>query len=316
MSNNPTRESLRVDVPLTNMSIGYSNPLYIIDDLLAHTYVDQQSGIMPHLEQSHFYRDNVMLRAPGTESDGVGFKADLTNTYFCNRFSVNFTYDDDTKMGAMKPFDLDRLGVKFITDRIKLNREKAFADTNFVTGVWGSSTQLTSTDQWDDYSGSDPLGDVETAKEAVLSASGAVVNKMVLGGAGWSKLKNHPDLIDRIKHTQVGNITRDLAAGMFEIEKLLVGSSLYTASPEGTAEGSVAYTRVWGKNCLLLYTAEGLEVPSAANTLVWDKGGKTPQYIKRMRNELKETNIIEGNSYFQHLINVIRSGYFYEDCVS
>lgn len=317
-SSNPTRTNLRVDMPLTNMSIGYKNPGYIADEMFPINPSSVRSGIVPKYDQSHWFRDTAQLRAPGTPSVGGGWDTDISDTFYCHRYSFRYEYDDDTAGEAMAPFNLDRDGVEFVTDKMQLKREVDFATTFFITGVWGTSTTLSGTDQWDDYAGSDPLGNMETASDAIEASAGVTPNSATMGKQVWIKLKWHPDVIDTIKHTQRAQMTSEIFGGLVEIPNIRIGRGIYTTSVEGTAEASVSYTRIWGKNVLLLYVPPtvSLRTPAAGYTFVWQRVANALQWIKRMRNEEREVTIIEGNSYYDQKATATKSGYWYGAAVS
>lgn len=317
-SSNPTRNNLRVDVPLTNMSIGYKNMTYIADDIFVMSPSQVRSGIVPKYDQSHWFRDAASLRAPGTKSTGGGWKTDISDTFYCHRYSFRYEYDDDTAGEQMSPFNLDRDGVEFVTDKMQLKREVDFSTNFFTSGVWGTTNTLSGTDQWDDYSGSDPLGNIETAKDTIEGATAVEPNALTMGKQVWMKLKWHPDIIDTIKHTQRAITTPDIFSSLTEIPKILIGRSIYTTTVEGTAEGSVSYTRIWGKKALLTFSppTPALKSPACGYTYVWNRVENALQWIKRMRNEEREVTIIEGNSYFDQKSLATSSGYIFDTVVS
>lgn len=314
----PDRTDVRVDPLLTNISIGYRNAAYIADQIAPLVPVKQQSSVVPNFNQSFWFRDAAHLRAPRTKSRGGGFTTDNTAKYFADRYSFRYEYDDDTAGNVQTPYDLDTAGTEFVTDKMQMRREVAFATDFFKTGVWGAD-KVGGTDftQWSDYGGSSPLVDVSAYMDDVEGRIGREPNKGVLGKQAWLQLKWHPDLIDTIKYTQKAQMTVELAAALFELESLLIGRSIYTTSKEGTAEGSVTYSRIWGKHMLLVYTpaSPSLFTPAAIYTFVWQKVQNALQYIKRMRDEEREVTIIEGNSYFDQKACATRAGEFLQNVV-
>jgi hypothetical protein len=156
---------------------------------------------------------------------------------------------------------MDRDGVEFATDKVLMRREVSFATNWFATGKWGTD-KVGGTDftKWSDYGGSQPLVDIATYKDAVEALIGREPNMGVLGKLVQLQLRWHPDIVDLIKYSAgPGNPAKpntETIANVFDLQKLLVGRAIYTTSPEGTAEASVTYTRVWGKNMLLLYVPE------------------------------------------------------------
>lgn len=319
MPGQPTPQDLHVNALLTNLSIGYSNASYIADRIFPIVRVMKQSDIVPKYNQSHWFRDNALVRAPGTKSEGGGWTVDTSDTYFANRFSRRVEIPDELRRNADAPWNLDNEGTKFVTDKVQMRREVKFAADHFVTGIWTTDKDGgTDFTKWSDYGASTPDVDVDTYKDAVEALVSIEPNKMAVGKQVHIQLKNHPSLIDRIKYTQRAQLTADLIASLLELDEYLVGRSIYTTTVEGTAEASVTYTRIWGKNALLVYVppTPSLMTPAAGYTFVWQLVPNAIQYIKRMRDEEKEIDIIEANSFFDQKRTAAAAGAFLESAVA
>lgn len=319
MPGQPTPQDLHVNALLTSLSIGYTNPAYIADKMFPIVGVNKQSDIVPKYDQSHWFRDNAKMRAPGTRSEGGGFTVDTSDSYFCNRWSRRFEIPDELRKNADAPWKLDEDATRFVTDKLQMRREVAFASAFFTTSVWGTDkTGATDFTQWSNYGASTPDVDVATYRDAVEATAGIEPNKFALGKQVFLQLKNHPTLLDRIKYTQRAQMTADLIAALFEFDELLVGRSIYTTTKEGTAEASVSYSRIWGKNALMLYVpaSASLLTPAAGYTFVWQVVANALQYIKRMRDEEKEIDIVEANSYFAQKATATKAGLFMSSVVA
>lgn len=315
----PVGSDLHVDQLLTNISVAYRNNNYIADTIFPIVPVQKQSDIIPQYDQSPWYRDEAELRAPGTKSHGGGYTVDVTNTYYCPRFSYRKEIADEHRDNADSPFDLDRDAVEFTTDKLQMKRETTAAATFFTTSVWKwdkvGGTDFT---KWSDYGNSTPLNDVTNYKDAVEGIIGIEPNMFVIGKAVWNSVRYHPDLVDLIKYTQRGMITLDLFASMLEFPTIKIGRTIITTTPEGTAEASVAYTRVWGKHGLMIYTPgrPSLMTPAAGYCFVWNRVPGALQWIKRMRDEEREVDIVESNSYFTQKVVSTKAGLFMQNVVS
>ncbi len=310
---NPTAQALHVDGLLTNISIAYQNPAYIADVVSPLVSVNKQSNIVPKYDQSFWFRDSAALRAPGTKSRRGGFKIDTSDTYFCPRFSFGFEIADEVRDNQDDPFNMDRDGTNFVTDKVMMRREVAFAADFFKTTVWGTDkVGVTDFAQWNDYAASSPLVDMEDFKDTMEGLIGREGNCFTMGKQVWSQLKWHPDIIDTIKHTQRAQMTLELFGGLVEIPKILIGRAIRVSSAEGVAEASATYVRIFGKNALLTYRPEtaSLMQPSAMYTFVWNRVANALQYIKRMRDEESEIDIIESNSYFDQKLTAKNAGVF------
>src|SRR5690242_11661865 len=97
---NPTSNKVHVDRLLTNLSIGYKNSDYIADNIFPVVPVTKRSDIIPKYDQSHWFRNGATKRAPGTKSEGGGFKVTTDDTYYADRYSFRTEIDDDTKDNA------------------------------------------------------------------------------------------------------------------------------------------------------------------------------------------------------------------------
>jgi hypothetical protein len=255
----PAPGSLHIDQLLTSISVAYQNPEYIVDKIFPVVPVNKQSDRVPKYDQSHWFRDEAKLRTPGTKSQRGGFSVDTTDTYFCDRYSYGFEIADEQRANQDAPFNMDRDGTEFATDKVLMRREVSFATNWFATGKWGTD-KVGTTDftKWSDYGGSQPLVDVAAYRDAVEALIGREPNMGVMGKLVQLQLRWHPDIVDLIKYGsgpgQPAKPTTEIIANVFDLDQVLIGRAIYTTSPEGTAEASVTYTRVWGKNMLLLYT--------------------------------------------------------------
>lgn len=319
----PTSSQVWVDQLLTNVSAAYSNAEYVADQLFPLLPVDKQSGILPIINQSAFFRNDAKLRAPGTKSVGTGFTVDNTNKYFCDRFSIRHEIPDEVRSNAAPVYDQDRIATNLVTDQLLLNREVAWASNLFAASVWAggaSGGDNTVSVQWSNYSGSSPLTEIQGWRDTLQGSLGRDANAFVIGRQVWTQLKYHPDVIDMLKYTSPIRqpIAADTFASMIEVDKVFVGSAIYTTSAEGTAEASVSYSRIWGKHALLMFVPGGpaLESPAAGYTVVWQRVPNAMSYVKRMRNEETEVDIIEGNTYYQHKLLVAKAGAYCANVVA
>ena len=307
-----TSKDVHVDQLLTGVSVAYNNAGYIADQIFPIVPVDKQSDKYLVYDKSHWFRNEARIRAPGTRSERGGWSYS-TDTFFCDRFSYGHEIYDEERDNADNNFQLDSDAAEFATDKILMQREVAFAAGFFTTSVWGTDkaggTDFT---KWSDYATSTPLVDVSAWVDSIEAGIGREPNRLVMGKQVWTSLKWHPDLIDTIKYTQRAQMSLELAASLFEIENILIGRAIYTTSPEGTAEASVTYSRIWGKNALLIYvpSVPSLRTPAAGYTFTWRRVPNSLRYIKRMRDEEREADIIEANAYYDHKVTGASAGLF------
>lgn len=314
----PTARDVHIDQLLTNVAIAYSNQSYIADQIFPIVPVNNQSGLVPIFDQSHWFRDEAQMRAPGTRSVGGGWS--VTNaTYFADRYSYRDEIYDEVRANADSVWNLETTTTEFVMDKMLMRREVQFATDFFKTGVWGNDdTGGTDFTQWSDYAFGTPFVNFTTYQDEVEGRIGREADVLIMGKAVWNQLRWHPDLVDTIKFTQSGIPTLALLQAATGFRKILIGRSLMTTDPEGTAEGNVTYSRIWGKNALILHVPDspGLMVPAAGYTFTWARVPNSLSYILRFRDDEREADIIEANSYFDSKVTAARAGTFLSSVVA
>ena len=303
-----------VDVLLTQISIGYSNPDYIAPKIAPVVPVPRPTGFVPTYMQSDWFRNNAHRRGTATMSRRGSFNLG-TDTYAVVRDSFGFELADEVRDATMEPYNMDRDGTIFATDKVLMAQELDFATNLFTTGVWPDATGYT---QFSDYGSSIPLVVLTQALDNIESRVGREGNTVIMGKQVLTVLRWHPDLLDTIKYTQRAILTEELIQSLFGIDRLLVGRGIYTASPEGTAEANVVYNRIWGKHMLVLYNppAPSLVTPAAIYNFVWTRVANAPLYMRRFREEAREVDVLESNGYHQFKVTSARSAEFYANIVA
>lgn len=313
----PTQNQVHVDAILTNISVAYMQKQenFIANKVFPIVPVDKQSDKYFSYTKNDWFRDEARLRADATESAGGGYNL-TTSSYSADVWAFHKDIGDQTRANADAPINVDREAVEFVTSRLLLKMETEFVSNFFGTGVWG--TDNTPANLWSDYTNSDPLNDVEDAKRAILATTGFEPNTLVLGYDVFKELKNHPDLVDRIKYTSSNVITTDMIARMFDVERVLVSKSVKATNNEG---GTAAYDFTAGKNALLCYSAPspGLLQPSAGYVMSWTGvSGGLGQTIgaSRFRMESVKADRIEGEMAFDMKVVAADLGYFFSAVVA
>ncbi len=136
---------------------------------------------------------------------------------------------------------------------------------------------------------SDPFGDIENAVNGVVKAIGRMPNTAVMSWEVWRKLRNHPDLLDRIKFTRPGGKTEvgDLT-NWFGIPNIYVGLSLYDSANKGATE---TMTYIWSDDFWVGYVPDGpsLMVPAAGYLLEFEN-----RVVRQYRNDQEHSDTFEA----------------------
>lgn len=323
----PTVSDVHVNAPLTNISVAYiqSANNFIADKVFPILPVDKQSDLYWTYTKNDWFRDEAKLRGAGTESAGGGYNIDANANYYCAPYAYHKDIPDIIRANADAGIDLDRDATQLITQRLLVRRERIWAANYFTNGKWGKDytgvangeVPGTSFRQWNDYAASDPIGDIELARMYILSTTGFKPNTLTLGAETFSKLKGHPDIVDRYKYTNSEVVTAQMLAKLFEVDRLLIGEAIYATNAEG---GVAAYSFINGKGALLSYSppSPSLLTPSAGYTFTW-KGLSGLGYaikMKSFRMEHLASDRVEGEYAFDPKLVAADMGVFFVTAVA
>jgi hypothetical protein len=314
----PTLAQVHIDVPLTQISVAYTQSAdnFIAGKVFPDVNVEKQSNKYFTFDRTTFMRDQMRKRAAGEESAGSGYT--LSNdSYFCDVFALHKDISDFDRTNTDSPLDADRNAVTFLTQAALVRKEAQWVSDYFATGIWG--TDNTSTTKWSDYVSSDPIGDLDVAKVAMLEATAQEGNTLILGLRVFNQLKNHPDIVDRIKYTSSRVVTEDVLASLFGVGRVLVPKAV----SDGVAEGKTAAPALMhGKHALLLHVAPspGLEVASAGYTFNWTgfASGFSGQgvAVSKFRMENLKSDRVEAHVAFDLKVVASQLGYFWSSVVT
>ena len=201
----------------------------------------------------------------------------------------------------------------------------AFTDAFFKTGVWG--TEVAGADTAGEGNAlywnlptSTPIQDVTNAAVNMAGTTGYKPNVLLLSPSAFNALKNHDDILDRIRYTQKGIVTADLLATLFEVDKVLVGWGVVNSAAKGTA-ADVDF--IMGKHALLCYAnpRPALKKPSAGYIFAWtglEGAGAYGNRIVRLPMDMLGlgTERIEGEMAFDCQQVCKDLGVFFKDIVS
>ncbi|MEO6204535.1 MAG: major capsid protein [Mycobacteriales bacterium] len=330
----PSPSDLHINAPLTNVSIAYiqSADSFLADKVFPKVVVKHQSDLYRRYSKSQWRRTDVKKRAPATETPGVGWTYD-TDQYFTHVYGVHKDLDDQTRANADSVFNLDKEATEFITHQHMLKRDIDWTAKYMKPGVWateyagvtGAPANGTEFQQWD-QAGSDPIGDVSLWLISFRRIAGFAPNVCVMGPYVMVALKQHADIIERIKYTQRGVVTEDLIATLFDIDELYVSYATVAAGPVTgdavTQDALATYDFIGPATAVLFAYAPknaSTMTPSAGYTFTWSgyQGGNAEGIrIKRFRMEPIASDRIEAEQTYDMKVVSPDMGLYINDAVA
>jgi hypothetical protein len=305
----PTVRDVHIDRALTGMSIGYRNQNYIAEQVFPRIPVQKKSDLYFVFPREAWFLDQVQVRAPGARAANADY-ALTTASYVALTYAISKVIPDEVRANADAPLQPDVEATEFTMDSLMRAQERRVAAIVTASAKWGSSacpTVAWSTDT------SDPLGDIETGVNAVIQSTGFMPNTAVMSWSVWRKLRNHPDLLDRVKYTRPGGkpAVTDLQ-DWFGFDKVLIGTALYDNIVEGQVSTSTM-TFVWGKEFWIGYVPANaaMMTPSAGYLLEWNA-----RQIRRFRREEEYCDVIEASHSTAEVVTASPAGYLIMSAVA
>lgn len=270
----PTMQNAHVDRALTNMSVAYMQDAssYIADKVFPIIPVKRQADLYYIYNTGDFLRDEAQVRGAASESAGGDYEVS-TGTYYCKKHAFHKDVTPEERVNYDEPLDADKDAQLFVSQKMLIRREMEWASKFFKTGVWsreieGAAAAATGKYIFWNKDTSNPIDDI--TKEAVLMAekTGYRPNTLVLSPHVFNALKNHFDVLDRVKYTETGIVTTSLLASLFEVEHVYVAWAVVNTAVKGATD-NVGF--VMGKNALLCYSNPNpsLRTPSAGYIFAW-----------------------------------------------
>jgi hypothetical protein len=283
--------NVHIDAVLTNISLAWPNNGMVGENLFPTVTVRKQSDKYRVFGREAWVPENGDYRAPGTEANEIpGLKLSL-EPYYAQEHSLQIAVTDEERENSDSPLSPDRDGTELVTAKILLGREVAMHAmvTNTANFASGLSTTLSGTAQWDDYTNSDPIGDIKTGNRAVHAKVFFEPNTAVIPYQVMSVLEDHPDIIERIKYSQRAVLTQDIVASVLGLQRVIVPGMGIGA---GIAGNAISVSYLWGKDVLLAWVPAraGLRMPAFAYEFVW--GYPQAMVTDRWREEKRKSDLI------------------------
>lgn len=304
------QQDVVIDPALSNVSVKYTNESFIADLIFPMLKVAKQTGKYFIYDKSNLRRDKSN-RAAGSPSNEVDFGLSLSGVFSCDDHALKgFVADEiqDQAEVALNPL-IDE--TETITEKLMLDREVTLSTMLTDTAQVTQNATLSGTSQWSDYSNSDPIGDIRTARTTIHTNTFKKPNTLIMGKQVFDMLCEHPQIIERIKYSQLGVITAELLARVFQVEKILVGEAGQNTAVEGQTD-SLSY--VWGKHAIVCYINPKIGLKSLTLGVTFTYALRQ---VKRWRDEDREGTYVRigQDNYVQKFI-AAACGYLIKNAIA
>ena len=245
-----------IDPILTNVAQGYSSQEFVGFELFPQVPVAAAGGQIIEFDRDAF-RLYSTRRAPGASTREIllgysGKAFALAN----HRLQSVIPREHQRDAAAVAGIELDQVGVATAMRAIQLALEVEQATLAFTPGNYGASNKsavLSGGTKWSSSTGT-PLTDVDAGREAIRAGCGLYPNVMLMSAPVFNACKNNPSIVSRFQYngaagTDASQITPKMLAGLFNVEKVVVGAAVYWT------DANVA-TDIWGNYAVLAYVPQ------------------------------------------------------------
>lgn len=304
------------DPVLTAIAIAYANPArsLIADIVLPRRPVSglQFKWTSYPLGQSYTPQDTRVGRRSQVRTMEI---SGTEETSSCEDFGLAVPLDADTISQAERAgHDPRTQAAEVASNVVLLDREKRAAETVFNADNYDAALKdvLSGTDQFSDYTNSDPYGVLMDMLNSCLLRP----NMLVFGQTAWTKVRRHPKLVQAVKGQPVteGVISRAELAELLEIQQIVVGEGRANINRPGQ---SVELAYLWGEHVAGLFI-DPTASPEAGG-MTW---GLTAQFGTRISGTKSVDMGLRGGEYVRvgetvkELIIAKHAGFFLEDVVA
>jgi len=250
----------------------------------------------------------------------LGYRTSSTS-YTADEWAAENAIDDQVRANVSAPFAPEENAVSFLTQKMMIKRERQFI-TNFMStgNIWTGSSDgqdlIGGTDftRWSNAA-STPIEDIHGQMARIEAATGFLPNKFAINRQTWFDLKNHPDIVDRVKYTTRDAVSTDIVARLLGIDEILVAAGIQNTAMENVP-GTFSYLAP--DNALLVYAAPSpaLMAPSGGYTFAWTGliGSNEGQVIETYRDDRAVSDIIRIRAAWAQKVVAPAVGVFFKDC--
>lgn len=248
----PSTSQITVPVALQNLSVQYK-PTEMIGERVFPIFplASPSQKVLKYAKANMFrIEDGTLYRAEGGETKIFNWDISTTTVnpkQISAGESVPVEMIDIESMPGQMPTNSIVDAVQHGYMRIDQFKEKLISDTIYAnTWLDGTLGGVDTHGHWGlDTTANDFLLDVYNAKAAILTATGVSPNTLVMDVATFYKQQFNPVIADKIKYTQRSVPTAELIAALLDLDEVIIGASVYTASKETKKTTAPTMTSIW-----------------------------------------------------------------------
>ena len=299
----PSPRDVHIDSALSNVSVQYKNAELVAEKIFPVITVKKDTDTFFRYGRQD-WRTYDDVRAPGTRAKRFEWTVATSTTYSLVEHALEDQIIDQVRDNADEPIKYESDTVEMVTNAMLLRLEADVVTTLKTATNYASGNNSTPTTAWDATTGSQPIYDVDTAKEAVRKGIGRKPNTMIVSENTHRILRTHAQLLDLFKYTRGGTLQIDQIKSAFEVDNYIILGGIYVNSAEGQTE---TVANLWGNYCSLIYVAPNPGIKQLTYGYLFRKQGY--RQVKRWREEWVESDYVRVSDKYQFYVVAPDAGY-------
>jgi len=287
---------------------------FIADEVLPVFGAQQKTSNFPVIPREAF------LKTPNTRraARGAYNRADWPfgqDNYNCEEDGWEEVIDDSEASLYARFFDAETVATQRAVNVLARGREARVAAAVFNATTW---TPVSVTNEWDDAANAVPLDDVNAGKLVVRGKTGIIPNALIIAYSTFLNLGLCAQVIDRIKYTNPnvtrGEISRELLAQFFGVDRVIVGSAVKDATAKG--KSMVTATDLWSNEYAMLAVlgaSNDLLAPSLGRTFLWTEDSPGILNTETYRDERVRGDVVRVRHSTAEKIIHVACGYLMDN---
>ena len=247
--------TVHIEAAVTSFAVGYQEQEFAAAKIYPIVPVSKKNDKYWLFGKEQF---DAQTTRRGADGSYTRVKHDQSNvSYLCEEDGLEEPIDKSEIDNADDPVRPKETAAAIIKQQMLISLERRLAleilTTNSPTTTVTNSGSSAATGQWDNAT-ADPILQVKTARAAIRALGGPKPNRIAIGSAALSILKQHPLITNRVIYgglSMSGGIVSNAAlAALFEVDEVIELDQVYNTAKQGQA---TSLSNIWGKIMLQYY---------------------------------------------------------------
>jgi len=258
--------------------------------------VDKMVGEYPIMNRENFTKPARTERAQSGAYNRITGEFGK-GTYTCEEHGLEHPIDDRRRARYAHLFDAESAATRILRFQLLLNHERRIY--SLISGIgWTNHDVATA---WSSATTAVPLDDIQSGVEAIQDACGAANDeiRLVIPRADYRELLRTTQVKEKVLAGFTGlppaQMKPQQLAALLEIGGVLRAAASYDTKEEGVAE---THGQIWTAGVMWLLVCcnenDGLDMPSAARTIIWTAGAPALPVVETYRDDTVRADIVRA----------------------